>query len=57
VTGFQWPCDRREAHGDHDVDEGQGDGEEQVYEPTVFHCEGVKAHPNTMIGRAHHERG
>lgn len=51
VAGFVWPCDRRDTHGPHYVDEGQGDGETQVYEPGVFDCPGVKAHPGVMIGR------
>lgn len=38
VTGFEWPCHRRDAHGPHD-------------RAWIDPCPGVKAHPATMIGR------
>lgn len=34
---YEWPCDKRKPHGEHEVPEGT--------------CPGVRAHPNTMIGR------
>lgn len=37
---FDWPCDRRVAHRSHYIQE-----EQRL-------CEGVKAHPKTMIGGA-----
>lgn len=40
---FEWPCDRRDAHGPHNTKNP----------PSAAHiCLGVKAHPATMIGRA-----
>jgi hypothetical protein len=51
VLDFDWPCDLRVAHGPHEVEI------EGIMLPTVppkpmmRECPGVKAHPNTMIGR------
>lgn len=45
MTEFTWPCNRRYAHGKHTMkpaDDPWGDGGAE--------CEGVKSHPNTMIG-------
>ena len=53
VDEFEWPCDRRDAHHPHRVDHGGGDGVTQTYEPTVFDCPGVGAHPLTQIGGAY----
>jgi hypothetical protein len=48
VTEFKWPCDLRIAHGPHKVEisllTGPGAFEE-------YDCPGVKAHPDTMIGK------
>lgn len=62
---FEWPCDRRDAHGPHprpidpeiaavyDVPPDQLDtiDPEVVGLVTPPDCPGVKAHPATMIGR------
>lgn len=40
VEDFPWPCDRRDAHHDHEVDWGD----------RVQDCPGVQAHPATMSG-------
>ena len=51
-----WPCDRRDAHGPHYRQPGgdQPESDLKTYlarqDPRV--CPGVKAHPNTMIGRS-----
>jgi hypothetical protein len=66
VEDFPWPCDRREAHGGHEVPvctcastEGtlrtcSVHGEEQWLGTETRWCPGVKAYPLTMIGRAYH---
>lgn len=44
-----WPCDKRVAHGPHYIDAVYVD--RRKVEGTGYWCQGVKAHPNTMIGR------
>lgn len=48
---FEWPCDKRRAHGPHDPVPCA------IHSPNpalrcrdCFMCPGVKAHPATMIG-------
>lgn len=53
MSEFQWPCEKRTAHEAHPI-YGEmvlqtGDGKEHPI--VVGQCPGVKAHPNTMIGR------
>lgn len=47
---FQWPCDRRDAHGQHYPEIGDVGGL-----PGITHCSGVPAHPATMIGGAYRD--
>jgi hypothetical protein len=62
MDDFEWPCDRRDAHGPHTItwtESGHGcDGtEESCMEncPVPIQqgqdCPGVRAHPDTQIGR------
>lgn len=64
---FEWPCSRREAHGPHQrecVGWIDPDPNAELNAPAYAtgggkvtpdpECPGVRAHPNTMIGRAHH---
>ncbi len=46
-TDFEWPCNKHYAHGPHTV---QPPKAPDRFVPTRD-CPGVKAHPNTMIGR------
>ena len=46
MSDFNWPCPRREAHGPHRPKRTNELG--HTYQ---FDCPGVRAHPNTMIGR------
>lgn len=41
MSEFVWPCDKRIAHGPHKIETKSG----------WYTCPGVRAHPNTMIGR------
>lgn len=52
MLGFDWPCDRHEAHGPHPVycPEHGPEGLAWVCDGTQ-ECPGVNAHPLTMIGR------
>lgn len=56
MDDFEWPCEKRTAHGPHLVE----CGEESTCGLDIFDCDddhncpGVKAHPDTMIGRARH---
>lgn len=43
---YDWPCWKTGAHGPHEIIDGLC---EVAGEPRI--CPGVKAHPNTMIGR------
>lgn len=43
LPGFDWPCDKREAHGPHPIEPANVRG----------NCPGVKAHPATQIGGNH----
>jgi hypothetical protein len=67
---FEWPCDRRDAHGPHriewtdtEAEHGCGGVEEECIRicpvpvpiQRVFECPGVLAHPATMIGGNHKE--
>jgi hypothetical protein len=62
VAEFQWPCDKRIAHGPHIIEldhstpqrvtdfvvvteDGKG------FKGPYRSCPGVRAHPDTMIGR------
>lgn len=49
---FDWPCDRRDAHGPHTVREQMLTGPNEFEERE---CPGVKAHPTTMIGGGYDE--
>lgn len=62
MTEFEWPCDRRDAHGPHRIEwtasEHGCDGTPEscasicpIPVQAVYDCPGVKAHPDTMIGR------
>lgn len=46
---FDWPCDLRIAHGPHVIVTSEG-----VRRSRIKKCPGVRAHPDTMIGRQHH---
>lgn len=58
---MKWPCERRDAHGPHKRTwvgvKGGISGNPKVYlmgdgsVTTEQLCPGVRAHPNTMIGR------
>lgn len=54
MNEFEWPCDKRIAHGPHDRTplDGYYVGGNGI--TTEKRCPGVKAHPDTMIGRQHH---
>lgn len=56
---FDWPCDRRDAHGRHNVGNNEAITEEQrsalIWSGDWPHCPGVKAHPTTMIGGGYDE--
>lgn len=45
LSEFEWPCDKRRAHGPHEVVERTGPQDWELSE-----CPGVLAHPATMIG-------
>jgi hypothetical protein len=50
---FEWPCDRRDAHGEHEVGVRQrvAEGMSAAHtERITLICPGVLAHPATMIG-------
>ncbi len=52
-TDFEWPCHRHYAHGPHTF-RPYGDKPRGMVYPgsnRERECPGVKAHPNTMIGR------
>lgn len=44
---FEWPCDREYAHGPHSLREPRTLSTQDI----GLDCPGVKAHPNTMIGK------
>ena len=56
MSKFEWPCDKRTAHGPHEVRNTIALTDDQLVDAIdlgVTHpaCPGVKAHPSTMIGR------
>ncbi len=52
MSDFKWPCDRRVAHGPHAVPCSQHGTRYTLCDfDCDIECPGVKAHPNTMIGR------
>lgn len=48
---FQWPCSKREAHGPHQIERRDWAVEGDLWKVS---CPGVRAHPDTMIGRQQH---
>lgn len=56
LVDFPWPCERRDAHGPHLLDEVEtvevgrfGDGGLRLLQ-RPRECPGVPAHPSTMAG-------
>ena len=47
---FDWPCDKRKAHGPHTLPEGEECDEIGMCADEHDHCPGVLTHPSTMIG-------
>lgn len=60
MTEFKWPCYKRTAHGAHVIEPGENqlsltrvqlEDLPMVDAQGSLQCPGVKAHPNTQIGR------